>query len=208
MRAEWTAECSDDAPAIVVPWADAASGLHFVDLRAEPYDIAEVSEAEHFPALGRALRSLNATRSPFLSSKCDAWTLSPEEVAHLAAELDHFTSQDETLHGFGSYIDLLPRDRALFLSAHQQQSWLDRFIRRAVRLEHNDVRLECTLRPAAFESGATLLEGYGFTLFLFALGPEPASALRSWEIALEDAVALLRAREFELQRTSATIDGA
>jgi len=80
MLSEWNAECSADAPTLVVPWADAHNHAHFVDLRANPYDIAEVPEAEAHPALGRALRSLNATRSPFLTAKCDAWEIT--EAAH------------------------------------------------------------------------------------------------------------------------------
>ena len=208
MLAEWTAECADDAPTIVVPWSDAASGLHFVDLRAEPYDIAEISEAEHYPALSRALRSLNASRSPFLTSKCDAWPLQPDELSTLTLELDAFFSETETPAGYASYIDLLHRDRGLFLSAGQHQTWLDRFTRRAARLEHSEARVECVLRPALYEHRGTVLEGFGLTLYVFALGPDAATALRSWELALEDTVALLRNREFEIPRMSATIDPA
>lgn len=208
MLAEWTAECAEGAPTIVVPWSDAASGLHYIDLRAEPYDIAEIAEAEQHPALGRALRSLNATRSPFLTSKCDAWSLQTEELAPLALELDAFFAESDTPAGFASYIDVLHRDRTLFLSAGQHQSWLDRFTRRAARLPHSEARVECVLRPAIYEQDGAVLEGFGFTLYVFALGAEPAAALRTWEIALEDTVALLRSREFELARTSATIDGA
>jgi hypothetical protein len=58
MLSDWNAECSADAPTLVVPWEDPASGAHFVDLRANPYDIADIAEAERVPALGRALRSL------------------------------------------------------------------------------------------------------------------------------------------------------
>ena len=208
MLAEWTAECSDDAPTIVVPWSDAASGLHFVDLRAEPYDIADVSEADHYPALGRALRSLNATRSPFLTSKCDAWPMQAEELSALTLELDAFFSESESPAGYASYIDLLHRERNLFASAGQQQTWLDRFTRRAARLEHSDARVECILRPALYEHRGSVLEGFGLSLYVFALAAEPATALRAWELALEDTVALLRSREFEVQRGSATIDGA
>src|ERR1700729_2701987 len=87
MLSEWTAECSLDAPTLVVPWsADAQENgahdgpsAHFIDLRTNPYDIAEIIEAEHNTTLARALRSLNATRSPFLTAKCDTWTLSSSE---------------------------------------------------------------------------------------------------------------------------------
>jgi hypothetical protein len=205
MRAEWTAECSYDAPTVVVPWSDPATSAHFVDLRAEPFDIAEIPEAEHFPALGRALRSLNATRSPLLTAKCDAWVLSAEELATLRFDLD--AEEHTGSNGFASYIDLLWRDRTLFASAHQQQDRLDRIVRRAQRLPAAEAKLEGTLRPAVLDQAA-VLEGFAVTLYVYALGADAASAMRSWELALEDVVALLRSREFEVPRGSATIDPA
>jgi hypothetical protein len=203
MLADWTAECADDAPTIVVPWHDPNSAAHFVDLRAEPYDIAEIHEAEHTPALGRALRALNATRSPLFTSKCDAWRMAPDELTHLILDLD--LDPDSFAAGFAAYIDILWRDRTLFASAHQQQDRLDRVVRRAQRLEHPQTRLDLTLRPALLDR-TTVLEGYAVTVHLFAAGVDHASAAREWELALEDLVELLRSREFEVPRTSATID--
>jgi hypothetical protein len=208
MLAEWTAACADDDPTLVVPWSDPVSGLHFVDLRAEPYDIAEIPEAEHFPALGRALRALNATRSPLLTAKCDAWPIpaADESLAALRLELD--ADSESTRVGFASYIDLLWRDRTVFASAHQQQERLDRLVRRAQRIEQSDAKLELTLRPALYEAGGAVLEGYAVTLYLFALASDDEAARRTWELALEDVIALLRSRDFELPRGSSTIDAA
>jgi hypothetical protein len=209
MLSEWNAECSNDAPTLIVPWSDAATGSHFIDLRAEPYDIAEISEAELQPSLGRALRSLNATRSPFLTAKCDAWTLTIANDADTieSLRLELMLSDEDEHFGFGSYIDLLWRERSVFASAHQQQDRLDRIIRRAQKLNHPEAALECVLRPAFIDLNAPL-EGFATTLYITALGPEPAIAHRRWELALEDVVALLRGKELEPQRGSATIDGA
>lgn len=237
MLAEWSAECGPDAPMLVVPWVDAASGARFVDLRAEPYDLAEIPEAEQHPALARALRSLNATRSPLLSAKCDAWVLSPDHRADdlrvLRAELDQ--EPELAAVGFGSYIDLLWRDRAVFASAHLQQERLDRLIRRAERLLHDTAALACVLRPALLDRGAgdrgggdrsagglggrdrsardrsglnrsAPLEGFAFTVYVSAVGPDRPAASSAWESALTDVVEVLRSRELELARGSATID--
>ena len=186
MLADWTAECSNDAPTLVVPWSDPSSHARFIDLRAEPYDIAEIPEAEHYPALGRALRALNALRSPFLTAKCDAWTLAADHAnlqAHNSEALESLRFEldldiSEACFGFASYIDLLWRERTVFASAHQQQDRLDRIIRRAQKLAHPESALECVLRPAMLD-----LNG-----------------------ALEDVVHLLRARDLEPARDSATID--
>ena len=209
MLADWTAECSADAPTLVVPWSDPDSTAHFVDLRAEPYDIAEIPEAERFPPLGRALRALNATRSPFLTAKCDTWQMSAtshaDDLEALRMELD--LDPDATHFGFASYIDLLWRERPVFASAHQQQDRLDRIVRRAQRLPHNAAALECVLRPALLDLNGPL-EGFAVTLYVTALGTDAEEALHRWAAALEDVVALLRGKELEATRGSATIDAA
>jgi hypothetical protein len=213
MLSDWSAECSHDAPTLVVPWSDAqsdtGSGAHFIDLRTHPYDLAEIPEAEQHPALARALRSLNAARSPFLTAKCDAWQLMPDSHAEQleALTLELLLDPTEAKAGFASYIDLLWRERSVFASAHHQQDRLDRIVRRAQRLPHREAALECVLRPALLDLNGPL-EGFSVTLYVTALGPDAATAHRRWELALEDITALLRSRELELTRGSATIDAA
>ena len=135
MYAEWTAECGSDDPMIVIPWADPDGTARFVDLRAEPFDIAEIPEAEDHPAIRRALRSLNASGSGFFTSKCDVWTLSPEEggdkLESLRLDLD--LTDEEVGFGFGSYLDVLWRERSIFASAHMASERLSRLARRAWR---------------------------------------------------------------------------
>lgn len=200
---------------LVVPWSDAQheaqsgaeTNAHFVNLRENPYAIAEIPEAERYPDLARALRALNANRSPFLTAKCDAWPLAARDSA---AELDIIRrelliEEDEASFAFTSYIDLLWRERAIFASAHQQQDRLDRLVRRAAKLAHAESMLQCVLRPAMVDLGAAL-EGFATTLYVTSLGADAETASRRWSSALEDVVDLLRSREFEINRTSATID--
>jgi hypothetical protein len=211
MLSEWTAECSHDAPTLIVPWSenpsDPETGVRFFDLRTNPYDIAEIPEAEHNPTLARTLRALNATRSPFLTAKCDTWSLSnverPDDLDTLRLEL--MLPEEDTAYGFGSYIDLLWRERSVFASAHQQQDRLDRIVRRAQRLEHPQAALSCVLRPALLDLNGPL-EGFAFTLYVTALGSEPDAARHNWELALDDITNLLRSKELEPARGSATID--
>jgi hypothetical protein len=207
MLAEWTAECSADSPVLVVPWSDAESGAHFVNLRAEPYDLAEIKEAERLPALGRALRALNATRSPFITAKCDAWPMSArdsaEQLEPLRIELG--LMEEEAACAFTSYIDLLWRERAVFASAHQQQDRLDRIVRRAAKLPFAEAALQCVMRPALLDLDAPL-EGYAATVYVTGLGVNEELAQRHWADALEAIVDLLRSREFEPHRSSATIE--
>jgi len=207
MLADWSAECSSDDPHLVIPWSDPNSNAHFVNLRKEPYDIAEIPEAEHFPALGRALRALNASRSPFLTAKCDAWSLTAADPTLESLRLELDLDPDHIHFGFASYIDLIWRERAVFASAHHQQDRLDRIIRRAQKLSHPEAALECILRPAMLDlSGA--LEGFAITLYITALGQDAETASQNWAAALENVVHLLRSRDLEPARGSVTIDAA
>jgi hypothetical protein len=209
MLSEWNAACAHEDPTVVVPWSDPASGARFFDLRTEPYDIAEIPEAELHPALGRALRSLNAARSPVITAKCDAWALVPDTDDTLLESLrmELMLAEEDAACGFSSYIDLIWRERSLFASSHQQQDRLDRITRRVQKLSHPEAALDCTLRPAFLDLNSPL-EGFAVSLYVTAIGADADLAKRRWELALEDVVSVLRSKEFEPMRGSATIDAA
>ncbi len=198
MLADWSAECSAEDPVLVVPWKDPATPAHFIDLRANPYELHHIPEAEQHPPLMQALRALNATRSPVFTAKCDAWPLSSEEIENLGLQLDLDPSDSPDTAvapaGFASYIDLILRERALFTSFPQQEQLLRRLIRHASSLDHPFASLECILRPAFLDLDAPQ-EGYAFSLYIKALGPDPQSAWQEWSHALASAVALLRGKE-------------
>ncbi|HEY1742194.1 MAG TPA: hypothetical protein VGG18_03445, partial [Granulicella sp.] len=67
--------------------------------------------------------------------------------------------------------------------------------------------LECVLRPALLDLNGPL-EGFAVTLYVTALGESADEAMQRWAAALEDVVALLRGKELEATRGSATIDSA
>lgn len=192
---------------MVVPWSDPESTVRFLDLRAEPFDLGEVIEADQYPSLRRALRSLNAPRSPVFTSKCDVWTLSPEDggekLEALRLELD--LEDEEVAFGLSSYIDVLWRERAVFASAHVATGRLTRLARRAARLPHTEAAFEAVLRPAVVDLRGPL-EGFGATLYITAVAADPDTARARWEAALDSLVSLLREREQAIPPGSATID--
>jgi hypothetical protein len=196
MLSEWSVECSADDPVLVVPWSDPADpsgNRRFVDLRENPYDLDHLPEAEHYPPLMHALRALNAARSPVFTAKCDAWPLEGEELDALRLNLDVLV--DDTAAGFGSYIDILWRERSLFTSFHQQEQLLHRLTRRAATLDHSAAMLDCVLRPALIDLTGPQ-EGFAVSLYVKALGHDPHSAEENWASALEAIVGVLRGREF------------
>ena len=193
MLAEWSAECSDDDPVLVVPWESTPGMGEFVDLRENPYDLDHIPEAEQHPPLLQALRALNAARSPVFSAKCDAWIMDPEELESTLLNLD--LTPEEAPYGFSSYIDLLWRERPIFVSAGQQEQRLTRLTRLAAALDHPYAILECTLRPALIDLTGPQ-QGFAFTLYVKALGTDPPHAYEHWARALESVTTLLRGKDF------------
>jgi hypothetical protein len=201
MQAGWSAECGANDPVLVVPWDDPANpASHYVDLREDPYELDHIPEAEAHPALLQALRALNATRSPVFTAKCDAWLCDADELDTIQAELD--LPEAEAAHGFASYIDLLFRDRTLFLSFHAQAQRLDRLQRLLEPLDLPNALAEATLRPALIDlvtpdfSGPA--EGFAVTLYLRAVGHDRAQAYERWSRAMDALVVILRSKELSV----------
>jgi hypothetical protein len=192
MLTDWSALCSPEDPVLVVPWADPARSVSFVDLRSNPYDFDAIPEALHHPPLLQALRALNAPRSPVFTAKCDVWKIEQESLAALQLELD--AEIDDSLVGIASYTDLIFRDKTIFTSAAHQQQWITRLLRLAAPLFHPAAALECVLRPA-FLDLETPQEGYAVSFYVKAIGVDDTSAAEAWGSALTDIVALIRSRE-------------
>jgi hypothetical protein len=198
MLSEWSVECSADDPVLVVPWSDPADptgNRRFVDLRENPYDLDHLPEAEQYPALMHALRALNAPRSAVFTAKCDAWLLDAEELETLRMNLD--VGEDEAPAGFGSYIDLLWRERSLFASFHQQEQMLHRLTRLAKPLEFPYAMLDCVLRAAVIDLTGPQ-EGFAVSLYVKAVGHDPQAAEENWATALDAVVAVLRSKDLAL----------
>jgi hypothetical protein len=195
MFSEWSAECSADDPVLVVPWSDptdSTGNRRFIDLRENPYDLDHLPEAEHFPPLMHALRALNAARSPVFTAKCDAWPLDSCELDALRMNLDILA--DEGPCGFGSYIDILWRERSLFVSSHLQEQMLHRLVRHAALLERPYAMLDCILRPAMVDLTGPQ-EGFAISLYIKAIGHDAQTAQENWASALDAVVALLRSKD-------------
>lgn len=193
MLAEWSAECGADDPVLVIPWEPEGECSSFIDLRENPYDLDQIPEIEQHPPLMQALRALNAPRSPLFTAKCDCWPLDEDTLAPLLLELD--LTPSEAPNGFGSYIDLLWRERTAFVSAAQQEQRLTRLTRLATAIYLPHASLECTLRPA-FVDLTGPQEGFAFTVYVKAVGTDQAHAYGNWSQALEAVTGLLRSKDF------------
>ena len=189
MDAEWSVECGAEDPVLVVPWSDETGSLKFVDLRQDPYDLDQIREAElHAPML-QALRALNAGRSPVFTAKCDAWLGDPEEVAELKFRLGSDT--DEMDHAFLSYVDMIWRERSLFVSFHRHEQLLHGLVRNAEALVLPFAAFDFVLRPALVDLTGPQ-EGFAVSCYVKGLGDDAAGAYGVWSEALLALVTLVR----------------
>lgn len=176
----------------MVPWTDPVRKLFWVDLRANPYEFDAVPEAIQYPPLLQALRSLNGSRSPVFTAKCDVWAMAPEEIESLRLELD--ADEVDSGAGIASYIDLIWRDTSIFVSAAQQRQWITRFLRVVSTLDHPAAVVECVLRPA-FLDLKTPQEGFAVSLYVKAVGPDQESTTQFWSAALTNVTRIIRGPE-------------
>ncbi|HEX2919456.1 MAG TPA: hypothetical protein VHN81_13125 [Edaphobacter sp.] len=196
MLCEWAVECGADDPVLVLPWSDPDEpSRHFIDLRENPDDLDWLEEASQHPSLLHALRALNATRSPVFTAKCDVWKLAEDELEALRHELD--VIPEDGGFGLASYVDLLWRERSIFVSFHTHEQLMHRVARLAAPLEHPYAMLECVLRPALLDL-TTPQEGFAISLYVKAIGYDEQAAEARWGAALIDVSTLLRSRAFAI----------
>ncbi len=201
MFREWSAECGADDPVLVVPWSSAddpergqsTEPCQFIDLRENPYDLDRIAEAELHPALMQALRALNAARSPVFTAKCDAWAMEADELAAVQDDLE--LQAAEAPYGFASYVDLVWRERAVFVAFHACEQRVMRLARLLEPMDLPYAAVECVLRPALIDLAGPA-EGFAVSLYVKGLGTDAAHAYEHWGQALEAVVTVLRGREF------------
>ena len=98
MEADWEFEIGPNAPVIETSWSG------FVDLRAHPERVSELSECRELHGLAEALIRLNAVSSLVWTSKTDVFrpqTIDPDEMD---------ASVEDAAHTIACYIDLLRRN--------------------------------------------------------------------------------------------------
>jgi hypothetical protein len=186
MEADWSVEVGADLPHIVVPWADDETGLHFVDLRAQPEAASELTEAADHPALLEALHLLNSGGSAVFTSKCDLWGVPPEEVDPLELDLD---PTRPLVPALACYVDVLVRDPDAFSNFALQEAWLRRLCHTLRQTPLRGVRADLVLRPA----GCNGREGFAVTLYITAAGQSDADVRAAFGRGLLLAAATLAA---------------
>jgi hypothetical protein len=187
METDWSVAAGADDPVIEARWSDVASGLAWVDLRADVETqsarIAALPEAAALQAMARALTLLNAPHGLLMTTKCDRWQMSDEERAELADALD----QPVVAWGCGSYIDVLMAHAVPMTDFLMHEEWARTTARRCAALPIDDARVELVVRPAHNDA----VWGYGLTVYCYAGGADDSLAKAAWSRAIEQSIPVL-----------------
>jgi hypothetical protein len=199
METDWSVAAGTEDPVIEGRWSDAASGLSWVDLRAEAETqsarIAALPEAAVSPAMARALSQLNAPHGLLMTTKCDRWQMSDEERAELADAVD----APVAAWGVGSYIDVLMTHAVPMSDFLMHEEWARTAARRCAAIPIDNARVELVVRPAHNDT----IWGYGLTVYCYAGGADEGHAEAAWGRALEQTVPVLIATA---ESMSASVD--
>lgn len=104
MEADWEFEVGGDSPVIEAYWSS------FIDLRAHPERVSELTECRELPGLADVLVRLNAADSPVWTSKTDVFT--PERIDPDEME----ASREDAGHAISCYVDMLLRSPHIWTS--------------------------------------------------------------------------------------------
>jgi hypothetical protein len=187
METDWSVAASAEDPVIETRWSDAASGVQWMDLRVDGEmqrsRIADLPEAAQSQAMTEALVLLNAPLGLLMTTKCDRWQLSEEELVELADTLD----APVTTYGYGSYIDVLMAHAVPMADFLLHEEWARTTARRCAALAVEHARLELVVRPAQHAG----VWGYGVTVYCYAGGEDELRAEAAWEKAIAATIPLL-----------------
>ncbi|HEY6447159.1 MAG TPA: hypothetical protein VIY53_11920 [Acidobacteriaceae bacterium] len=174
MEADWAAEIGPRLDRIDSGWQG------FIDLRADPQAIREISEAAPGSALESALATLNGPSSAVFTCKCDRWPVLPEDLDPYEME----TSREHARTGVASWIDVVARNAELFASFAGHEAWARQTVLRLRAMPLANGRVDLVIRAAMSRESS----GFGITLYATGCGPDAGAAEAAWEAILRAGV--------------------
>jgi len=176
VEADFAVELGADSETLEFPWAAAADGPRYYDLKRHPELLAQVEEAQRVPELGEFLRAMNAASSILETAKCDAW-----ESSEISAEEEIFGAACK----FGSYVDLLfsAEELRFLFPAHEQL--VQRLTQLLKRVPEIPAAAEFLIRRCYFHQGTETREGFYITFYLFGYADDQEHAQDQWTIGLK-----------------------
>ncbi|MEY2414015.1 MAG: hypothetical protein QOD84_2621 [Acidobacteriaceae bacterium] len=175
MDVDFVVELGEDDDTLDFPWAAAAGGPRYFDLKSHPELLSQIEEAKTLEGLRDFLRAINSRRSILETAKCDAWSTT------------EMNPQDEIFDfpvKFGSYVDLLFSDNELRFSFPKHEQLAQRLTQLLKHAPEMPASAEFLIRRCYYHSETDITEGFYFTFYLLGFGNEVAQAQKQWEVGI------------------------
>lgn len=180
MQADFSVELGADDHCLEMPWSSPDGKMHFLDLRARPELLLEITEAHGNRELAEFLSVVNQTGSLVQTAKCDTW---------LSDQLD---AEDEIFGSpwkFGSYVDLIFSDTRQQLSLPAHEEFAQRLTALLSKVPDFAAAADFVLRRSYYHRLERPPDhsddGYCLTFYLNGYGDDEDEAKKSWAIGLK-----------------------
>jgi hypothetical protein len=175
VEADFAVELGSEDETLEFPWAAAAGGLRYYDLKRQPELLLEIEEARLVPELGEFLAAINLRTSILETAKCDVWATSemdPEEEIFGAA------------CKCGSYVDLLFSQGSSRFSFDEHERLAARCTQLLKKVPEIPAAAELIIRRCFYHVAGVVRDGFYITLYVFGYGDDKDQARQRWGIAL------------------------
>jgi hypothetical protein len=176
VEADFAVELGPDDETLEFPWAAAAGGLRYYDLKRQLELLLEIEEALRVPELGEFLAAINSPAGILETAKCDVWATSemnPEEEIFGAA------------WKFGSYVDVLFSLESTRFSFAQHERLATRCTQLLKKVPEIPAATELIIRRCFYHVADAVRDGFYITFYLFGYGDDEEQAQQRWGIALK-----------------------
>jgi hypothetical protein len=176
VQADFAVELGKNDETLEMPWAGAAEGPKYYDLKSHPELLRDIEEAQRFGELGEFLAAINSTASAVETAKCDAWAsteINPEEeIFGVACK-------------FVSYVDVLFATEPARFSCADHENWAKRLTELLKKAPEIPAAAEFLIRRCYYHVADGMRDGFYFTFYLFGYGGDEVQARQSWAIGLK-----------------------
>jgi hypothetical protein len=179
VEADFAVELGADDETLELPWAAAAGGPRYFDLKRQPELLLNIEEASRVPELGEFLAAMNSPASILETAKCDTWSsteINSEEEIFGAA------------YKFCSYVDILFSREISRSSFAEHEQFAKRITQLLKRVPEIPAATELLIRRCYYHVdhvGEEIREGFYITLYLFGYGDDELEGRQRWAIALK-----------------------
>ena len=159
-----------------MPWAAAADGPCYYDLKRNRELLREVEEAQEFQEMAEFLAAVNSAASFLETAKCDAWAstqINPEEEIFGAA------------YKFGSYVDILFSEEPVRFSFAEHEQWVKRLTGLLKKAPEISAAAEFLIRRCYYHVTDGIRDGFYVTFYLFGYGEDEPQSRQRWGIGLK-----------------------